>query len=70
MKRLGISVYPERAPREKCYEYMKLAGKYGFQRVFTCRLCVEEDKETIKRDFTEFCKVAHENGLKVSVDTN
>ncbi len=70
MKRLGISVYPERAPREKCYEYMKLAGKYGFQRVFTCLLSVEEDKETIKRDFTEFCKVAHENGLKVSVDTN
>ena len=70
MKRLGISVYPERAPREKCYEYMKLAGKYGFQRVFTCLLSVEEDKEKIKEDFTEFCKVAHENGLKVSVDTN
>ena len=43
MKRLGISVYPERAPREKCYEYMKLAGKYGFQRVFTCLLSVEEE---------------------------
>ncbi len=70
MKRLGISVYPERAPKEACYEYMKLAGKYGFQRVFTCLLSVKESKEQIVAEFTEFCKVAHENGLTVSVDTN
>ncbi len=70
MKRLGISVYPERASKEDCYAYMKLAGKYGFQRVFTCLLSVEEDKEKIVTDFTEFCKTAHENGLTVSVDTN
>ncbi len=70
MKKLGISVYPERAPKEKCYEYMKLAGSYGFQRVFTCLLSVDEDREKIIADFTEFCKVAHENHLTVSVDTN
>ncbi len=70
MKRLGISVYPERAPRETCYEYMKMAGAYGFQRVFTCLLSVEEDREKIIADFTEFCRVAHENHLTVSVDTN
>ena len=54
MKKLGISVYPERAPKEKCYEYMKLAGSYGFQRVFTCLLSVDEDREKIIADFTEF----------------
>lgn len=70
LKRLGISVYPERAPKEACYEYMKLAGKYGFQRVFTCLLSVEESREKIVDEFTEFCKVAHESGLIVSVDTN
>lgn len=70
MKRLGISVYPERAPKEKCYEYMKLAGKYGFKRVFTCLLSVKESKEQIVSEFGEFCSVAHENGLMVSVDTN
>ncbi|WWR16392.1 MupG family TIM beta-alpha barrel fold protein [Lachnospiraceae bacterium JLR.KK008] len=70
MKRLGISVYPERAPKEQCYEYMRLAGKYGFRRVFTCLLSVEESKEKIIDDFTEFCRVAHESGLTVSVDTN
>lgn len=70
MKRLGISVYPEHASKEACYEYMKLAGKYGFQRVFTCLLSVKESKEEVIKTFTEFCQVAHENGLTVSVDTN
>lgn len=70
MKRLGISVYPERASKEKCYEYMKMAGGYGFKRVFTCLLSAKESKENVIKEFTEFCKVAHENGLIVSVDTN
>ena len=70
MKRLGISVYPERASKEACYAYMKLAGGYGFQRVFTCLLSVEESRERIVDEFTEFCKIAHESGLTVSVDTN
>lgn len=69
-KRLGISVYPERASKEACYAYMRLAGKYGFQRVFTCLLSVEESREKIVDEFTEFCRAAHESGLAVSVDTN
>lgn len=70
MKRLGISVYPEHASKEECYNYMRLAGKYGFKRVFTCLLSVKESKEKIVEEFTEFCNVAHESGLMVSVDTN
>ncbi len=70
MKRLGISVYPEHAGKKACYDYMALAGKYGFKRVFTCLLSVTETKEEIVENFSEFCKVAHENGLIVSVDTN
>lgn len=70
MRKLGISVYPEHASKEQCYEYMKMAGKYGFKRVFTCLLSVKESKEEIIESFSEFCKVAHENGLTVSVDTN
>lgn len=70
MRRLGISVYPEHASKERCYEYMKLAGSYGFRRVFTCLLSVKESKEEIIENFSEFCQVAHDNGLTVSVDTN
>jgi len=70
MKKLGISVYPEHASKEECYEYMKLAGKYGFKRVFTCLLFVKETKEDIISRFSEFCRKAHDSGLMVSVDTN
>lgn len=70
MKRLGISVYPEHAGNQACYDYMALAGKYGFKRVFTCLLSVTESKEDIVANFSKFCEVAHENGLIVSVDTN
>ncbi len=70
MKRLGISVYPERSSKEQCYQYMEMAGSYGFQRVFTCLLSVKESREEMIKEFTEFCKKAHENGLTVSVDTN
>ncbi len=70
MKKLGISVYPEHVSKEECYEYMKLAGKYGFKRVFTCFLSVKETKEDIISRFSEFCRKAHDSGLMVSVDTN
>ena len=70
MKSLGISVYPEHTTNEACYEYMRKAGKLGFKRVFTCFLSVKESKEDLVRNFSEFCRVAHEAGLTVSADTN
>ncbi len=70
MRKLGISVYPEHASKEECYAYMRLAGSLGYQRVFTCLLSVEQSKEDIVKEFGEFCQVAHECGLTVSVDTN
>ena len=70
MKKLGISVYPEHAPREAWEAYMELAGKYGFKRVFTCLLSAEESREDMINSFTEFCRIAHKNGLSVSADTN
>lgn len=38
MARLGLSVYPEHSELEKDLGYLRLAGKYGFRRVFTCLL--------------------------------
>lgn len=70
MKQLGISVYPEHTTDEKAYAYMRKAGALGFKRVFTCFLSVKESKEDTVKHFKEFCRVAHESGLTVSVDTN
>lgn len=70
MHRMGISVYPEHSTEEKDYAYMKLAAKYGFTRIFTCLLSVNESKEVIMEKFTKFMKKSHELGFIVGVDTN
>ena len=70
MHRMGISVYPEHSTEEKDYDYMKLAAKYGFTRIFTCLLSVNESKEIIIKKFTKFVKKSHELGFVVGVDTN
>lgn len=70
MHRMGISIYPEHSTEEKDYDYMKLAAKYGFTRIFTCLLSVDEPKEIILTKFTKFMKQAHELGFIVGVDTN
>ena len=69
MHKLGISIYPEHSTPEKDYEYMKLAAKYGFKRIFTCLLSVEKPKEEILETFGAFMDKAHELGFEVSVDT-
>lgn len=70
MHRMGISVYPEHSTEEQDYKYMKLAAKYGFNRIFTCLLSVNESKETMMKKFTKFMEQAHELGFIVAVDTN
>ncbi len=70
MRRMGISVYPEHSTEEKDYDYMKMAAKYGFTRIFTCLLSVNEPRETILKKFTKFMQKAHELGFVVGVDTN
>lgn len=70
MHRMGISVYPEHSTEQKDYDYMKLASKYGFSRIFTCLLSVDESKEIIMHKFTKFMEQAHEMGFIVGVDTN
>ena len=70
MHKLGISVYPEHSTPERDYEYMKLAAKYGFCRIFTCLLSVDKPKEEIIREFSDFIGKAHELGYVVAADTN
>ena len=48
MGRLGISIYPEHSTLERDMEYISLAAKYNFKRIFTCLLSVEgKTKEEI-----------------------
>lgn len=70
MHRMGISVYPEHSTEEKDYDYMKSAAKYGFTRIFTCLLSVNETRENIMSKFAKFIEKAHKLGFIVGVDTN
>ncbi|EOL44641.1 DUF871 domain-containing protein [Enterococcus phoeniculicola] len=70
MRRLGISVYPNHSSVSEIKEYITLAAKYNFKRVFTCLLSVDEGKETIVREFTETIHYAKKLGMEVIADVS
>lgn len=71
MAKLGLSIYPEHSELEKDLEYLRLAGKYGFKRVFTCLLSMgDEPKEELMEKFRSRIDAAHENSMEVFLDVN
>lgn len=69
MKELGVSVYPGQGSKVKNLEYIKLAGKYGFTRIFTCLISEEGRKlDDVIADFKELTDTANNLGLKVVAD--
>ena len=70
MRRLGISIYPEKSTKEEIIKYIDKAAEYGFLRIFSCLLSVEKDKEEIKQDFTEINTYAKSKGLEIIVDVS
>lgn len=63
MHRLGISVYPEKSTQKEVYDYLELAAKYGFSRIFTCLLSVNDPK----REF-DSCLQFFTNQIAQNVD--
>lgn len=70
MRKLGVSVYPEKCSLEENLTYLKQAHKYGFRRVFTCLLSVQGNKEKILKDFKEIIKEANKLNMEVIADVN
>jgi len=68
MRRLGISVYPEHASLEENKNYISIASKYGFDRIFTCLLSVNGDKDSIVKEFKETIDHAKKLNFEVIVD--
>ncbi len=65
---LGISIYPDKASKAEIIDYIKLASKYGFGRIFTCLLSVEGDQAQIVEDFTEIIGFANSKNMEVYLD--
>ena len=56
MRKLGISIYPEKTTEEKLINYIDKAYSAGFSRIFSCLLSSAqnkgiEDKEIILKKF-------------------
>ncbi len=70
MKKLGISIYPQKASLEKNIEYLENAAKFGFTRLFVALLGAEPTQVGIRRDYGTILKRAKELGYEVSCDVN
>ncbi len=69
MGRLGISIYPEHSTLERDMEYITLAAKYNFKRIFSCLLSVDgKTKQEIKKDYTALSNHAHSYGMEIILD--
>ncbi|WP_425446433.1 DUF871 domain-containing protein [Dethiothermospora halolimnae] len=70
MKQLGISIYPENASLKENKDYLSLAAKNGFTRVFTCLLSVKGDKKKIINEFKEIVDYGKKLGMDIIADVS
>lgn len=70
MRRLGISIYPEKSDKKTILAYIDQAANAGFSRIFSCLLSVQKSKEEIKQDFTEINTYAKDRGFEIIVDVS
>ena len=70
MSVLGVSVYPDIRPLDEIADYLHLAAKHGFTRVFTSMFSVEGTPEELLAYFRDLDAVAHECGMEISLDIN
>lgn len=69
MKRLGISVYPNENNIKETVEYIHLAGKCGFKRIFTCLIsATNRTIEDIIEEFKIVLTTAKEENMEVIAD--
>lgn len=65
---LGISVYPEKASQQEILEYISLAAKYNYGRIFTCLLSVKKSKEDILEEYQVIISHARSFDMEVILD--
>ena len=68
MRKLGISIYPEKSTKERILKYIDEAHEAGFSRIFSCLLSAEEDKENIKKTFKSINEYASKKGFEIIVE--
>lgn len=67
-KMLGISVYPDKATPNEIKEYISLAAKYGYGRIFTCMLSFEGSVEESLKVYSDMIEHANSLNMEVYID--
>lgn len=70
MRRLGVSIYPEKSSVIEIYNYLDMAYKYGARRIFSCLLSVQKSVAEIKKDFYNIHKFAKDLGFEIILDVS
>lgn len=70
MRRIGVSIYPEKDSAENIQKYLKQAKEFGASRIFSCLLSVEKDPADIKKEFLAMNQYAHSLGYEVILDVS
>ena len=71
MRKLGISIYPEKSDLGQLKSYIKKAHECGFRRIFSSFLFADkENAEDVKNKFIEVNSFAHDLGFEIIVDVN
>lgn len=70
MRKLGISLYPEKSEKQEIFDYIEKTSKLGFSRIFSCLLSVSKPKEEIIKDFTEINSHAKKHGFEIILDVS
>lgn len=70
MRRLGISIYPEKSSENKIKNYLKEMATIGCSRIFSCLLSAEESKDKIIEKYKAINEHAQSLGYEVIVDVS
>lgn len=69
MRKLGISIYLENSNVEETMEYITLANKYGFSRIFTCLISADNNAAFLK-NFIKVISYAKSLNMEVIADVS
>lgn len=70
MGNIGISIYPAKSTFEHDKEYLDLARKYGFKRIFTSLLEIEGDADEVINKFKKIIEYGNSIGMETILDIN
>lgn len=68
MRRLGISIYPEKSNIEDIYKYIDKVKDINFTRIFSCLISFDGNKEDVVKKFKDINSYAKKRGFEIILD--